>query len=98
MHTAEALAHVGNSVFDFSRRFESSTEKLIGALKPAYDACHGPTQKTLDSAVMTTWAESKISHGLLMKWFLVSGTGVVPWLLYSYITCSQTSVILGSVY
>ena len=38
MHTADALAHVGDSVLDFSRRFESSTEKLIGALKPAYDA------------------------------------------------------------
>jgi hypothetical protein len=38
MHTAEALAHVGDSVLDFSHCFESSTEKLIGALKPAYDA------------------------------------------------------------
>ena len=32
MNTADALAHVGNSVLDFSCRFESSTEKLIGAL------------------------------------------------------------------
>lgn len=38
MRTADALAHVGNSVLDFSCRFESSTEKLIGALKPAFDA------------------------------------------------------------
>jgi len=38
MHTAEALAHVGESVLDFGQRFESSTDKLIGAIKPAYDA------------------------------------------------------------
>ena len=38
MRTADALAHVGDSVLDFSRRFESSTEKLIGALKPVFDA------------------------------------------------------------
>lgn len=38
MSTADALAHVGDSVLDFSHHFESSTDKLIGALKPAYDA------------------------------------------------------------
>ncbi|KAH9028050.1 hypothetical protein EDB83DRAFT_2230145 [Lactarius deliciosus] len=44
MHTAEALAHVGDSVLDFGRRFESSTEKLVGAIKPAYDA--SPVRRT----------------------------------------------------
>jgi hypothetical protein len=44
MHTAEALAHVGDSVLDFGRRFESSTDKLIGAIKPAYDA--SPIRRT----------------------------------------------------
>jgi hypothetical protein len=38
MNTADVLAHVGNSVLGFQSLFESSTEKLIGALKPAYDA------------------------------------------------------------
>lgn len=31
MHTAEALAHVGDSVLNFGRCFEASTDKLIGA-------------------------------------------------------------------
>jgi hypothetical protein len=43
MNTADALAHVSDSVLDFSHGFESSTEKLIGALKPAYDA--SPTRR-----------------------------------------------------
>jgi hypothetical protein len=30
------------------------------------DECHGFVGKSLDSAVMTMWAESKISHGLLV--------------------------------
>jgi hypothetical protein len=38
MHEAEALAYVGDSVLDFGWCFESSTEKLIGAMTPAYDA------------------------------------------------------------
>jgi hypothetical protein len=44
MHTAEALAHVGDSVLDFGRRFESAMEKLIGAIKPAHDA--SPVRRT----------------------------------------------------
>jgi hypothetical protein len=32
----------------------------------SYDpTCHGSVGKSLDSAVMTTWAESSISHGLI---------------------------------
>jgi hypothetical protein len=32
--------------------------------------CHGFVRKSLDSAVMTTQAESRISHGLLVVIFL----------------------------
>jgi hypothetical protein len=45
--------------------------------------CYGLSQKTLDSAVMTTWAESRISHGLLEKQFLVQA---LMWCL-SYCSC-----------
>ena len=44
MHTADALAHVGDSVLDFGWHFESSMDKLIRAIKPAYDA--SPVRRT----------------------------------------------------
>jgi hypothetical protein len=55
MHAAEALAHVGDSVLDFGRRFESSTEKLIGAITPAYDASPIRRTNAMRLAMKETW-------------------------------------------
>jgi hypothetical protein len=47
--------------------FPSGTASGDGALLhlPAEHVCHSRVGKDLDSAVMTTWAESMISYGLI---------------------------------
>jgi hypothetical protein len=54
--------------------------------------CHSCAKKVLDSAVMTMWAKSMISYGLIQyhcirapMWCLI--------LLFSHITCSRILLI-----
>jgi hypothetical protein len=42
--------------------------------------CYDYAEKGLDSAVMTTWAESSISHGLIVR-VVLKGADVVPCLI-----------------
>jgi hypothetical protein len=43
-------------------------------------ACYNYAEKGLDSVVMTTWAESSISHGLIVR-VVLKGADVVPCLI-----------------
>jgi hypothetical protein len=59
-----------------------------------YAECYGYAWNPLDSAVMTMWAESRISHGLLVVncWLTDQSTDVALVSYCSFITCSRTLV------
>jgi hypothetical protein len=57
---------VGAAAARFSEGVVDSKAFMIpGVVRAEYSWCHGSDGKSLDSAVMTTWAESSISHGLI---------------------------------
>jgi hypothetical protein len=59
---------------------------------PWFGVCHDCIKKYLDSVVMTTWAKSRISHGLLVVecWLTDPSADVVLILIVLLITCPWT--------
>jgi hypothetical protein len=70
-HSSENSGIDGTNAEDLSILLPSSL---------GWEWCYDYAKKGLDSAVMTTWAENSISHGLIVR-VVLKGADVVPCLI-----------------